>query len=164
MSLTAITLRVPYPADADVGDRIQAYTDKGSGTVDFGKPLLARPAAMFAEGTERFHGYGREVYGDGCYGLGFAAPQDGGHGEETYGDTDYAETAATAEITVQVPAAYRSHKFAVKLIDAEGNVQGGAAPEIAAMVASTDPPETESLSFDSYAGGRVKLAFTRNGE
>ncbi len=157
---TAVKLRVPYPDDADAGDALQAYSDFGTGTIDTGRPLLKAPAALFSGAVQRFEGHGGEVYGESTYGDGLAQPiAGGGHGDEIYGETAYGDAAAARELIVQVPPAFGMHKFSVQLLDAEGNPQGAALPEIEAMVSSTDPPSLSSFEFDSYDTGGDVLTF-----
>ena len=162
-----ITLRVPYPSAADAGDRLQIYTDFGTGTVDHAKPLLARPIELFPGETKRFAGHGTEAYGQSRYGIGRASPPKGpGHGAERYGSTPHGSVPRSIDLVVEVPPAFGTHKFEVELQDSEGNAQGGSLPQLAAMVSGTRPPTLSSFAYDSYddVNDLIQFTFTRNTE
>ena len=163
----AIKIRVPYPAGADAGDRIQVFSDFGSGTIDLDRPLLAQPKAVFRGARKRFAGHGTEVYGESLHGTGRQAPDPGlGHGSEIYGVTPYGTVPETMEIAVTVPPSYGAYKFSARLLDAMGNPQGAALPEVTVFVSSVQPPGLATFAFVSLdAGARTAtFGFTKNRE
>ena len=164
---TAVKIRVPYPDGADAGDRIQVFTDFGSGTIDLNRPLLAQPKAVFRGARKRFAGHGTEVYGESAYATGRQAPDPGlGHGAEIYGVTPYGTVPETMEIAVTVPPAYGLHKFSGRLMDAAGNPQGAALPEVTVFVSSVQPPGLATFEFVSFDAGTrtATFGFTKNKE
>jgi len=158
---TAVAIRVPYPADADAGDALQAYTDFGSGTVDTTQPLLQGPAELFARGVLRSAGLGSEVRGETVPESTLAQPRRApGLGNEVLGETPCGETPSFQEITVQVPPAFGKHKFAMQMVDEAGNPQGAVLAEVQTWVSSEEPPELSDFAFESYDAGTDRLTFS----
>lgn len=157
---TTVKLRMPYPDGADAGDRVQVFTDFGSGTIDLTRPLLKHPKAIFRGARKRFAGHGSESYGESSYGTGRQAPEPGpGHGAEVYGVTPYGTTPRTMEVAVTMPPAYGVHKFSARMVDAMGNPQGAALPEVEVFVSSVNPPGLRSLAFASFNAGTRAATF-----
>src|SRR3990172_9384519 len=128
---TPVTIRVPYPADADAGDALQVYTDFGSGVIDTAQPLLQGPAELFARGVLRSAGLGSEVLGETVPESTLTQPRRApGLGNEIMGETPCGDTPSFQEITVHVPPAFGKHKFAVQTVDEAGNPQGAALAEV----------------------------------
>jgi len=158
---TTVKIRVPVPAEADAGDRVQVFTDFGTGTIDTSRPLLKHPKAVFRGARKRFGGHGTESYGESAYGLGRQGPDPGpGHGSEIYGVTPYGVPVETIEVTVSVPPAYGLHKFSARMLDAMGNLQGAALPEVTVFVSSVQPPGLRSFAFASFDSGARTATFT----
>lgn len=82
----AVTLRVPIDVDWDAGDRLQVYSDFGSGTIDTTKPLVVRGPDMFP-GQQQARGVGVRPVGIGRVGDGKAARRRGGIGRSRLGVT-----------------------------------------------------------------------------
>ena len=163
---TPVTIRVPIDESWDAGTRIQVFTDAGTGTVDENNPLLARARDVFPAGR-RSEGYGLQPYGLGGYGLNTPDPKrSGGFGEPVYEEGPYGDSQARVELTVKIPPAFGKWIFAVKTVDAQGNVQTDPALQISRIVSATEPPTVTDLAFVSYdaVNDRVTLSFTRNTE
>jgi hypothetical protein len=160
-----VTLRVPIDDDRDGGDRMQVYTDLGTGTVDTAKPLLSRGAEVFP-GYPPGEGLGDDPIGE--YAIGDSRPplRRTGIGEEELGNDPIGEGTAEREIDVNVPAGFGRLKFAVEVADAYGNVQAGAAQEVTVLVSGTEPSPLRSFTFGSYdaPSDQVTFSFARNAE
>jgi hypothetical protein len=146
---------------------VQMFTDFGSGTIDLAKPLLAHPKAVFRGARKRFAGHGTEVYGESSHATGRQTPDPGpGHGSEIYGVTPYGTVPETMEVTVTVPPAYGLHKFSGRMLDAMGNPQGAALPEVTVFVSSVQPPSLATFEFVSFDAGTrtATFGFTKNRE
>lgn len=161
----AITLRVPIHEDWDAGDRVQVFTDFGTGTVNLTKPLLPRPVSVFP-GKHRARGLGSQPVGSGRVKDGRASRPHRGIRTTRVGRTPVGNAEPFVALTVNVPAAFGQWKFAVRVVDAFQNVQAGGEQEIEAIVSGTDPMPLRRLDFDSYDGGSDQVTFnlTRNTE
>lgn len=158
MSKQAVTLRVPIHEDWDAGDRLQIYTNFGSGEVDTDKPLLRRPVEIFP-GQQRSRGLGRQPVGIGRVGDFKAARPRRGLGTTRAGVTPVGTTPAVIEVTVDLPAAFGKWKFAAKAIDRHGNVQSGDLEVIEAVVSGTEPPPLEAFSYNGYDSETDQVSF-----
>ena len=161
----AITLRVPIHADWDAGDRVQVFTDFGTGTVDLTKPLLARPVDVFP-GRHRARGLGFQPVGRGRVKGGRASRPHRGIRTTRVGRTPVGNAEPFVALTVNVPAAFGQWKFAVRVVDAFQNVQAGGAQEISAIVSGTDPSPLRRLEYAGYdnVNDQVTFTLTRNTE
>lgn len=164
MSKVAIKLRIPYPETADAGDALQVYTDFGSGTVDTTKPLLASPLPLFPGKIKRSDGFGTGIMG--LHRLDGRLPpmKHTSFGQTTFGVTPMGQVPPYVDVVVYLSPAFGKFKFAVEIVDAEGNKQIAAMPVIERMVAATDPPPLESFAYGSYDGmaDTFTFNFTRN--
>lgn len=158
MSNQTVTLRVPIESSWDGGTRLQVYCDKGTGTVDPTKPLLARPVAVFP-GQHAAVGLGRQPVGRGRVGDSKPARKRRGLGRTRVGITPVGRTPPVIDITVHVPPAFGTWKFAVQAIDRDGNVQTDALQEIAAVVSGTEPAPPKSFAMASYDSGSDQVTF-----
>ncbi len=166
MSLQAITLRVPIGDDWDGGHRVQVYTDRGSGTVDTSRPLLARPAEIFP-GQLASKGYGMHPWGRGRFGDNKPSrPRTGVYGRQIYGVSPYGNPEPFMEVTVEVPAAFGAWKFGVEVVDRFGTVQSGGLQEIVAVVSGTDPAPVSAFAVAGYDSqtDQVTFGFEKNTE
>ena len=163
MSKQTVLLKVGIPEGWDAGDRVQVYTDFGTGSVDLTKPLLARAFDVFPR-EHPARSYGRQPYGRGRLGDGKAPRRTTGIGRTIHGKTPYGTAPPLVKIPVQVPAAFGTWKFAVRVVDQAGNPQSAALEVITAVVSGTEPPPLASFTFDSYDAetDQVIFAFTRS--
>ncbi len=158
MSKPIVTIRVPVDPSWDGGTRLQVYGDAGSGTVDFAKPLLARPAEVMPGRVEA-----RPL---GSQRLGVAKLADNkpeavrnGRLEHTaLGTTPLGTAPDFIEVAVPVGANYRPEKFAVRPVDRAGVEQSASTPEATVFVAATDPEPLLKFSFDSMVAGKARFA------
>lgn len=160
MARTLVKVRVPVPSDADAGDAVQVYTDNGSGVVGLNTPLLARPRAMHATGR-RSRGFGTMPFGVGEFGRDTVAPENTGVFGETDWTTPFGTTPKYVEAIAAVRPTYGVVKFAARVIDREGNVQGSPV-EVAVMVSSSTPPGIRSIGFGGMQSDKPVIAFEKN--
>ena len=158
MSQQTITVRVPVNDAWDASDRLQVYTDFGSGTIDLTKPLLSRQSGLFT-GQHPARGVGRQPVGRGRVGSGKASRARGGVGRTRVGRTPVGRTPPFVDLIVDVPAEFGTWKFAVGAVDRDGTVQSGGLQETSLVVSGTDPPPLASFAFDSYDGGNDQVTF-----
>ena len=160
-----ITLRVPIADTWDAGDRLQVYTNFGSGAIDTDRPLLSRPAEIFP-GKWPAKGYGRQPYGRGRHGDHRAGRRRGGLEPTTYCRTAYGRTPATMTVKVEVPADFGMYKFAATVVDRFGTVQEGSLQEIETIVSGAEPAPLKSFARAGYDGQTdiVTFDFERNVE
>lgn len=165
MSRQTVVLRVPIDDAWDAGDRIQLYTDRGTGTVDTTDPLLVRPQEIFP-GEIAARGYGVHPYGVGRAGDFKASRPSCGIETGVYGVTPYGTAPPFVEIEVDLPAAHGAWKFAIEVIDRDGTVQAGALSEIQMVVSGTEPSPLSAFAFNNYNAGsdQVTFDFTANTE
>lgn len=164
---TTVTVRVPYPADADAGDLVQIYSDFGSGTLDLSKPLLAAPVALFAGREKRSTGLGSRPIERGVFGTQKSTPrQTATFGNTIIDRTPFGSTPDFLEVDVLIPAAYGLWKFGAQIVDEEGNAQAGAPAERAAVVAGTQPPDVARIALASFdkAANKITFDLTLNAE
>jgi len=142
-------------------DRVQVYTDSGTGTVDADSPLLpvARPLFPFdpldrvAEG-----GYGVSPYGVAGYGGGPVGCGQSGYGIAPYAEGPYAGSYEVAHVTVAVIPGYGDWIFAAQAIDGAGNEQGEL-QEFTKFLSGENPPPLSAFAYSSYDSGTDTLTF-----
>jgi len=158
----SVTLRIPVPDGWDGRDRLQVFTDWGTGTIDTTKPLLPEPIEVFRLQREAM-GVGQQVVGGARADL-KAGRRPGTLGQGTVGVTPVGQDPETVDVSVELPAAFGPWKFAAQSIDRYGNVQSEALAAITKVVSATEPAGLSGLTFSSYDGGtdRVTFAFERN--
>lgn len=144
-------------------DRLQVFTDFGTGTIDTDRPLIFRPRRIFpADSHDRVRrlGYGEEPYGLQPYGAeGAVVDRVHGYGWDPYGEVEYGGTTKHVVVPVEIPQAYGTWKFAAQTIDGAGNEQG-ALTEFSRFVSGENPPPLASFVYTSYDSGSDKLTFT----
>lgn len=165
MSKQTIILRVAIDENWDAGDRLQVFTDSGSGVVDMSKPLLRRPFALFP-GQQPAQAYGRQPYGFGRHGDNLASRPATGGLMSIYGTTPHGGTLVAVEVAVEVPPAFGVWKFAAQVVDGFGNVQAGGPLELAVLVSGTQPAPPAAFGFVSYdaPSDRVTFGFSKDAE
>lgn len=160
MSRVAVQLRVKLDATWKVGDKVQVYTNYGSGAIDTGNPLLPEPIEILP-GVEPFVGLGGGHLGLGALGES-RAPQlhTGGLGGLPLGQGALGGSEPNIIVTVYVADAFGVWKFAAGAVDEAGNVQGDALDEIEALVSGEDPPALTAFAFSGYDDGTDKATFS----
>lgn len=158
-----VDLRVEVDPTWRATDRIQVYTDRGTGTVDANVGLLRAPQRIFPDDQRdgvAHLGYGEEPYGKVPYSHERGVTgRDHGYGQDRYGEVGYGETVRVVIVAVDIPQAYGNWKFAAEAVDGAGNVQG-ALVEFTQFVSGEDPPPLASFAFSSYNGGSDKVLFS----
>lgn len=163
MSLSRMTVSLHIEVDPAwrTSDRLQIYTDKGTGTVDTAVELLTEPVAIFPDDARdlvEHAGYGEDPYGETPYGGEEVAAPDGGYGEAPYGEVPYGEDPWMVIVEIQIPQAFGNWKFSAQVIDGAGNPQG-ALTEFTQFVSGEDPPQLASFNFASFNSGTDKVTF-----
>jgi hypothetical protein len=161
-----VEIRVPVPASAKAGDRLQIYTDFGTGTVDLNQPLLVEPILLLRDATRRVQTF-KDSGLKGEMKSGRPAPRS----RERLGTlsgfaSGLREFRQTVEAVVHVPAAYGPHKFAARIVDAFGNAQEGPLPEVTVFLSSLHPPGLRSFALADYdsENDRITFSVSRNSE
>lgn len=165
MSKQTVLLRVEIEDTWDAGDRLQVYTDQGSGTIDLNKPLLKRPLEIFP-GQQAGQPYGRQPYAVGRHGDNLASRPPNGIAGTIYGTTPHGGALVAIEVAVEVAPAFGKWKFAAQVMDGHGNVQTAALQELSAMVSGTDPAPPAEFALVSYdaPSDRVTFSFSKDAE
>lgn len=158
MSRQTIQLRIAIDDAWDAGDRIQVYTDFGTGSVDLTKPLLPQAFDVFP-GEEPSQGYGVQPYGLGRVGDFKADRPHQGIGSAIYGVTPYGTAPPFVEVEVDVAAGFGNWKFAIQIVDRDGTPQGGALQEISAVVSGTDPSPLCRFTFNNHDAPSDQVTF-----
>lgn len=162
--MMTVSLQVQIDPTWRPSDRLQIYTDSGSGTVDDSAPLLATPAEIFpdeARDLVEFGGHGSWSHGSVPHGgaISVASPDKlKGHGSWPHGSVPHGGGPAYAVIEVQIPQAFGDWKFSAEAIDGAGNVQG-ALSEFTQRVSGEDPLPLTSFSFSSFNIGTDTATF-----
>jgi len=156
---TPVELRIPIPDAAKAGDRVQVYTDFGSGTVDMTAPLLADPAPLFPSGSRRVQ-TAKDFPAKGAAKSGRPAARLS-ETASTISDFKQGSKAfrKVIEVRVFVPPGYGTFRFYAQLVDAAGNVQGGTLPLIEVFLSGVNPPPVRSFALASYDSGADQLTF-----
>lgn len=165
MSRVAVQVRVKLDPTWRVGDKVQVYTNFGSGEIDTDHPLLPEPIEMFP-GDEPDLGLGQGEMGAGRLGdVGPPSHHTGGLGDLPLGEGALGEDEPYVTVTVYVDDAFGVWKFAAQAVDEAGNVQGDALEEIEALVSGEDPPALIAFTFSEYddVNDQAKFAFTMGG-
>lgn len=149
MSKQAVTLRVDVDDAWDAGDRLQVYTDRGSGAIDLTRPLLSRPCDLFP-GQHPAKTFGEQPFGTGRFGDFKASRTPTGFEQTPFGIAPFGLPAPSIELTVEVEAAHGAWKFAVGAIGDDGTAQAGALQETTVVVSGTDPPPLDTFTFNSF--------------
>lgn len=151
---------MPVDATWEAGTRIQVYEDRGTGTVDYTRPLLGRPLEVFPGQVAATVLLARRV-SDGTLGDGRPLRRQGGLGERSSaGGLALIPPPSYVDVTVSVRTGYGMRKFGVKAFNAAGIPQGTAAVELEHFVSGTDPRPVERFAFDSFDGGTRRVRFT----
>ena len=158
MSKQTVTLRVPVDDDWDAEDRVQVYTDFGSGMIDMTRPLLSRQRDVFP-GQHHARGFGEQPFGVGRFSDFKAERPVSGFEQTPFGVAPFGTPGPFVELTVDVDAAHGKWKFAVKAVDRDGTVQGGALQETSVVVSGTDPPPLARFAFNGYDGVNDQAIF-----
>ncbi len=158
MSKQTVLLTVPISGAWDAGDRIEVFTDFGDGSLDMAAPLLVRGLDLFP-GRQAARPVGRRAVGRSRVGDGHASRPKPGVGHSVVGVTPVGRTPTYVPVAVDVPAAFGKWKFGVRVVDADGNVQGGGLQEIELVVSGTEPAPLTSFAFASYDSESDQVTF-----
>lgn len=158
MSKQPIQLRVPISADWDAGDRLEVFTDFGTGSLDMDTPLLSRAANPFP-GEQPAKPVGLRTVGKGRVGDSRAGRARTGIGQSRVGVTPVGTTPDCIDLEVDVPAAFGPWKFGVRAVDAEGTVQAGGIQEISLVVSGTEPDPPTAFAFNNHDSGSDQVTF-----
>jgi hypothetical protein len=158
--MISLQLRVPCDDTWKANDRVQVYTDYGTGELDMDAPLLSRPLAMFP-GVHFPGGYGRNAYGSTPYGNRRPAWQNkGGYGRTKYGSVPYGQGEPYINVSVDIEDAHGDWTFGVEVVDGAGNPQSGAVAETTYHVSGEDPAPAGTFAFSSYDSESDQCEFT----
>ncbi len=155
----AVTLRINVPGAWQHGTRVQVFCDFGTGTIDLGQPLLARPIDPYAR-TVRPRGHGSVAHGSVPHGAATAELGGGGHGYHAHGSVAHGAAVSSFVVTVQVPDACGLWKFAAQAIDEAGNAQGDALTEWQAYVSGRQPRPVGGFALVGYDQPSDTLTFS----
>ncbi len=158
MALTTINLDVECDPDWVAETRLNAYSDFGCGVVDYGQPLLGRGLRAFPEASA-VAGLGDGLLGEVI--LGGTRPRaarEAGLGAGLLGELVLGTGPELVGITVEVPPAYSTHKFAVIAFDDAG-VEQGAALVSDVFVSSTDPETPRAFALLGYDAALDRFSF-----
>lgn len=162
MSRVAVQLRVKLDSTWRVGDRLQVYTNFGSGAIDTDNPLLPEPVEILP-GVERFAGLGGGHLGSGALGESRAPTlHTGGLGNMPLGQGELGGSEPHVTVTVYVDDAFGVWIFAAGSVDEAGNLQEDALEEIEALVSGEEPPALTAFTFSEHddVNDKAKFAFT----
>ena len=158
--MITLELRVPCDDDWEADDRIQVYTDYGTGVLDTDAPLLSRAVAMFP-GVHFPGGYGGNDYGSVDYGSEHPTwPHTGGYGDHAYGELDYGADDPYIVIPITIEDAVGDWIFGVAVVDGAGNSQSGAIAETTYHVSGEDPTPAGTFVFSAYVSESDQCEFT----
>jgi hypothetical protein len=146
-----IRLRIPIDPSWRAADRVQVYSDFGSGTVDTDRPLL-NPARRLFPDDPRDANNGGSIAQNGLCRMALSrrpARRPQGMKKRSPLEASLAGTTRYVFMDVVVPAGYGMWKFAAEAADGAGNPQGGL-NEFQQFVSGEDPPPLSSFAFDSY--------------
>ena len=161
MSRVAVQLRIKIADAWRAGDKVQVYTNFGSGEIDTDHPLLSEPVEILP-GVEPFAGFGGGEFGGGVYGDSRAPMMHtGGFGDMPMGQGAFGGSEPYVTVTVYVDDAFGVWKFAAKSVDKAGNLQEDALEEIDALVSGEEPPALTAFTFSEHddVNDKAKFAF-----
>jgi len=159
-----VKVRVRIADGWRVGDKLQIYTDWGSGTIDTDRPLLPQAMEIFP-GQIKPEGMGTGAMGRGSISGKPSPPYHGGLGHTPLGVGPLGGSEPYAIVTVYVPDACATWKFAAEAVDEAGNPQGDALEEMEALVSGEEPPPLLAFAFSAYddVNDKAKFSFTTAG-
>ncbi len=158
MANQTMQLRVTIDSTWKAGTTLQVYSDLGSGTVDFNTPLLAKPQPVFISqpiARQPFDGFGGRMTR-----VLPSYPQRMSFDRGSIFDRSLSNAPGYVDVVFDVPAAYGLHKFVVKAIDLEGNIQTAAAAERSQFVSSTEADSVATFDFNSFDAGTRRATFS----
>ena len=158
MPRQSVTLAVPYDDAWDAGDRLQVFTDFGSGTIDVSQPLLARAVEIFPRQFPA-RGLGQQPLGVGQAGNGKAARPPGKAGRTILGVTPLGTAPPLLDVSVDAPPVFGTWKFAARAADRYGNVQAASLAEATTCVSATEPTPLATFRLASYDAGTDVFTF-----
>lgn len=163
--LQRVTLSLAINDDWDAGDTAQVYTDRGTGTLDMTRPLLAKPLDLFP-GRHRGRGVGRQPVGIGRVESGRASRPRVRLGRHRVGITPVGSEPKVLGIAVDVPPSSDTWKFGIEITNRFGNVQAGPISTVDVVLSGTEPAPAASFAFVSYDGGsdQVTFSFSKDAE
>jgi len=155
-----VRLRIEIDPTWRANDRLQVFTDWGTGTIDTDKPLLFRPVRIFPDDpredvaprpwmTER---------------LGTAISSRARGGRSGIGEEGLWPAGGLGAwkryraVEVLLPSAYGTWKFACRVIDGAGNEQGDLV-EFSRFMSGEDPAPVASFAYDSFDDETDKATF-----
>jgi hypothetical protein len=135
------------------GAMVNIYFDNGTGEIDYDNPINTEPIEVWADWQDK-GGFGMSRFGRSDFGRDWSS--GAGFGVGCFGWGEFGVDADVIEwISEQLPAGV--YKFAVKIIDAEGNesepIESG---EILAEPAARGVEDLSIVSFDE-SGGKMVL-------
>jgi len=158
-----VTLRVPVQAGWRASDRLQVFSDVGSGSLDADNPLLTCPLAMFPNDVRSdvtHGGWGADPWGSVPWGgVEPVSPFSGGWGADPWGSVPWGGAKPFIEVRVWIGEDFADYKFAAQAIDGAGNVQGSLV-EFTHLVSGENPHTLKSFALDSYDAETDTITFT----
>lgn len=158
MAQTSVVLEVAVQPSWDAETRLNAFTDHGTGMIDYATPLLGRGIPAFP-GARAIRTMGGGRYGEGRYGSARpVAGRHGGYGSAPYGASSYGNEPDMVSVAVNVAPCFGWRKFAVKAFD-EAGVEQGSPIEATVFVSSTEPEELSLFALEGHDSVTDTLTF-----
>ena len=130
-----------------IGAKADVYSDNGSGETDYGRPLNASPIPIWPCVQDKA-GFGMAHFGAGDFGYDAAASV--GFGKGSFGHGQFGLNADTIE-WISSPLPLGRYRFAVKVIDADGNESTATETNPIAVVPGPKPAAALSITaFDPH--------------
>lgn len=158
MPKQSVTLAVPYDDAWDAGDRLQVFTDFGSGTIDVSKPLLSRAVEIFPRQFPS-RPLGLQPLGVGRAGDGKAGRPPGKAGRTILGVTPLGTAPPLLDVAVDAPPVFGTWKFSARCVDRYGNVQAASLAEATVCLSATDPTPVATFTLAGYDAGTDVVTF-----
>jgi hypothetical protein len=153
-------LRIAIDAAWRHDDRLQLYTDSGTGTIDTERPLLSRPLRMFPGAlparTSGDHPSGMVPSGADIP----AYPHLGGQDEWPAGSIPSGTAVPYIEVPVYVDQGFGTWLFSAEIVDGAGNVQSDPMVEFTHVVSGEEPPALSAFAFASYDAPTDRATFS----
>ncbi|MCO6436550.1 MAG: hypothetical protein J5J06_05635 [Phycisphaerae bacterium] len=152
MSRVNVILRVPVARTWDAGTRLQVYEDRGTGTVDYTRPLLGRPVEVFPGRPANTPPLQR-IAGDGRLGR----RQDGSGSRDGLAGKA-GTTESYVDVAVSIRAGYGLRTFGVVATSPAG-VPQSAPVELEHFVSATDPRPVKRFALETFDAGSRRVRF-----
>lgn len=155
-----VRLTVPRRREYGPGDAFEVYSDGGTGSIDYERPLTSRPIAFWPD-AEPAAGHLLDSH---LRGRAQGAAAAGGHldGAHLMGRSLQPERVFTFETELLYVGRYR---FAVRVLDAAGNVRSDAEAQAEVVInTGPEPPESFVPSASNALTGRMRFSFAPSGQ